>query len=118
MARRKTKGFFVIRVCLCLTSFLTTSHCRGFVYATAVMGVTGARDQTSLAAPQLVARTKVTTDLPVCVGLGVRNGAQAREVGRFADGVIVGSALVTALGEEGAEGVSRLTRELHAGLLP
>jgi tryptophan synthase alpha chain len=96
---------------------MTAEHCRGFVYATAVMGVTGARDQTSLAAPQLVARTKIVTELPVCVGVGVRSGAQAREVGGFADGVIVGSALVSALGEQGVEGVSRLTRELHSGLL-
>jgi tryptophan synthase alpha chain len=96
---------------------MTASHCRGFIYATAVMGVTGARDQTSLAAPQLVARTKIVTELPVCVGLGVRSGAQAREVGGFADGVIVGSALVSALGEHGVAGVSRLTEELHAGLL-
>jgi tryptophan synthase alpha chain len=96
---------------------MTASHCRGFVYATSVMGVTGARDQTSLAAPQLVARVKVVTELPVCVGVGVRNGAAAREVGRFADGVIVGSALVSALGEGGAAGVSRLTAELRSGLI-
>jgi tryptophan synthase alpha chain len=96
---------------------MTTAHCRGFVYATAVMGVTGARDETSIAAPQLVARVKVTTDLPVCVGLGVRSGAQAREVGKFADGVIVGSALVSALGEHGVEGVRRLTGELRSGLI-
>jgi tryptophan synthase alpha chain len=96
---------------------MTVSHCRGFVYATAVMGVTGARDETSLAAPQLVARVRAATDLPVCVGVGVRNGAQAREVGRFADGVIVGSALVSALGEQGVAGVSRLTAELRSGLI-
>lgn len=95
---------------------MTASHCRGFIYATAVMGVTGARDQTSLAAPQLVARVKMATELPVCVGLGVRSGDQAREVGKYADGVIVGSALVSALGEHGIAGVGRLTRELLSGL--
>lgn len=74
---------------------MTLGHCRGFVYATAVMGVTGAREQTSSAAPALVARVRaVDPDLPVGVGLGVRDGAQAAEVGAFADGVIVGSALV------------------------
>jgi len=97
-------------------SAMTAAYCRGFIYATAVMGVTGAREQTSLAAPQLVARVKVATDLPVCVGVGVRDGTQAREVGRFADGVIVGSALVSALADGGVAGVSRLTAELHAGL--
>jgi tryptophan synthase alpha chain len=74
---------------------MTVARCRGFVYATAVMGVTGARDQTSSAAPALVARVRqADPDLPVGVGLGVRDGAQAAEIGSYADGVIVGSALV------------------------
>ena len=42
-------------------------------------------------------RTRATTDLPVCVGLGVSNAAQAAEVAAFADGVIVGSAFVKRL---------------------
>lgn len=78
---------------------MTTANCRGFVYATAVMGVTGARTASSDLAGPLVARTKATTDLPVGVGLGVSNGAQAREIAQFADGVIVGSAFVRALQE-------------------
>jgi tryptophan synthase alpha chain len=73
---------------------LTVEHCRGFVYATALMGVTGAREQTSLAAPTLVGRVRLATKLPVAVGLGVGTGAQAAAVGAYADGVIVGSALV------------------------
>jgi tryptophan synthase alpha chain len=96
---------------------MTAAHTRGFLYATAVMGVTGAREQTSAAAPILVARARAKTDLPIAVGLGVRNGAQAAEVGSFADGVIVGSALVSALGEHGVQGVKRLTEELRSGLL-
>jgi tryptophan synthase alpha chain len=76
---------------------MTTAHCRGFVYATAVMGVTGARATTSELAEPLVRRTHAVTDLPVGVGLGVSNGAQATEVARFADGVIVGSAFVRCL---------------------
>ncbi len=76
---------------------MTTAACRGFVYATAVMGVTGARESTSDLAGPLVARTKQATDLPVGVGLGVSNGAQAAEVAAYADGVIVGSAFVRAL---------------------
>ncbi len=71
---------------------------RGFIYATSVMGVTGVRAQTSSAAPALVARVRpVAGQLPIGVGLGVRDGAQAAEVGSFADGVIVGSALVATL---------------------
>ena len=76
---------------------MTTAACRGFVYATAVMGVTGARTTTSDLAGPLVARTRAATDLPVGVGLGVSNGAQAAEVAAYADGVIVGSAFVRAL---------------------
>ncbi len=76
---------------------MTTNACRGFVYATAVMGVTGARAQTSELAAPLVERTKKTTDLPVAVGLGVSNGDQAAEVASYADGVIVGSAFVRVL---------------------
>jgi tryptophan synthase alpha chain len=75
----------------------TTAASRGFVYATSVMGVTGAREQTSSLAPELVSRVRKTTDLPVGVGLGVRNGDQAAEVGGFADAVIVGSAFVRCL---------------------
>jgi tryptophan synthase alpha chain len=74
---------------------MTVAQCRGFVYATALMGVTGARTQVSQQAPQLVARVRAADkDMPVGVGLGVGNGAQAAEVAAFADGVIVGSALI------------------------
>jgi tryptophan synthase alpha chain len=77
---------------------MTVAHCRGFVYATSLMGVTGAREQTSAAAPALVARVRAArAGIPVGVGLGVRDGAQAAEVGSFADAVIVGSALVRCL---------------------
>ena len=76
----------------------TVAACRGWVYATSVMGVTGARAQTSSLAPELVARIRATVpDAPIGVGLGVSNGLQAREVTEFADAVIVGSALVKAL---------------------
>jgi tryptophan synthase alpha chain len=89
-----------------------TAQCRGFVYATAVMGVTGARAQVGDAAEDLVARTRAVTDLPVCVGLGVSTGEQAAQVGRFADGVIVGSALVRCLTEAPSqeEGLARLRK--------
>jgi tryptophan synthase alpha chain len=70
---------------------------KGFVYAASTMGVTGTRDAVSAVAPDLVRRTRAATDLPVAVGLGVSNGAQAAEVAAYADGVIVGSALVRAV---------------------
>jgi tryptophan synthase alpha chain len=101
---------------------MTTASCRGFVYATAVMGVTGARATTSELAGPLVARTRATTDLPVGVGLGVSNGVQAAEVASYADGVIVGSAFVRALldhpGDEaaGLAALGALTEDLAGGV--
>ncbi len=101
---------------------MTTAACRGFVYATAVMGVTGARTTTSDLAGPLVARTKATTDLPVGVGLGVSTGDQAAEVASYADGVIVGSAFVRALldhADDPAAGLSALralTEDLAGGV--
>jgi tryptophan synthase alpha chain len=83
----------------------TVAACRGWVYATSVMGVTGARTQTSSAAPELVRRIRAVDPTAVVgVGLGVSNGVQAREVTGFADAVIVGSALVKALLEAEAAG--------------
>jgi tryptophan synthase alpha chain len=88
---------------------MTTSASRGFVYATAVMGVTGARATTSDLAAPLVARAKAVTDTPVAVGLGVSNGDQAAEIAAYADGVIVGSAFVRCLlDHEGAAGLTAL----------
>ena len=76
----------------------TVAACRGWVYATSLMGVTGPRTQTSAAAPELVRRVRdVDPSAMVGVGLGVSNGEQAREVTGFADLVIVGSALVKTL---------------------
>jgi len=80
-----------------------TQHSRGFVYAVSHMGVTGARESMGDAAEVIVRRTKAVTDTPVCVGLGVSDGDQAAEVGAYADGVIVGSALVRCLTEAADE---------------
>lgn len=66
----------------------------GFVYAASLMGVTGTRESVGAEAADLVRRTRATSELPVCVGLGVSNAEQAKEVATFADGVIVGSAFV------------------------
>ncbi len=99
----------------------TVAACRGFVYATSVMGVTGAREATSQAAPALVERVRAVTDLPVGVGLGVRDGAQAAHTARYADAVIVGSALVGCLLDApdptaGIERLRALTADLAAGV--
>jgi tryptophan synthase alpha chain len=100
---------------------MTAAACRGFVYATSVMGVTGARAATSQAAPPLVKRVRDATSLPVGIGLGVSTGAQAAEVAGYADGVIVGSALVRCLLDapdtaSGVRAVGALAAELAAGV--
>lgn len=77
---------------------VVTAACRGFVYAVSVTGVTGAREGVPDEVADLVRATKAVTDLPVAVGFGVASAASARKVARVADGVVVGSALVSALG--------------------
>lgn len=94
----------------------TAEASRGFLYATSTMGVTGARDTVSTAAPQIVARCRPHTTLPIGVGLGIRSGAQAAEVAAFADGVIVGAAFVTAAERAGVAGVRELAAELADGV--
>ena len=100
---------------------LITSACRGFVYAASLMGITGARESVSSLASALVTRVRACTSLPVAVGLGVRDGAQAAEVAGFADGVIVGSAFVQRLlaapdEQAGLASARELAAELAAGV--
>ena len=93
----------------------TTAATTGFLYATAVMGVTGARDAVGVDAAGLVARARVHTSLPIGVGLGVRSGEQAAEVAGFADAVIVGSAFVSSAAD-GLAPVQTLAAELAEGV--
>ncbi|UMB71753.1 tryptophan synthase subunit alpha [Mycobacterium paraterrae] len=93
----------------------TVEASRGFVYAASTMGVTGARDAVSNAAPELVGRVKEVSDIAVGVGLGVRSREQAAEIARYADGVIVGSALVSAL-SDGLPTMRALSKELAEGV--
>jgi tryptophan synthase alpha chain len=71
-------------------------HGRGFVYLISRLGVTGARADVPADLPGTVARLRSVCPLPICVGFGVSTGAQARAVASLADGVVVGSALVSA----------------------
>src|SRR5262249_60284346 len=95
----------------------TARACRGFVSAASLMGITGTRDALSGDASGLVERVREHTNLPVAVGLGVSNGAQATQVAAFADGVIVGSAFVRRLLEDqGVPAIRELTSELSLGV--
>ena len=84
------------------------------------MGVTGARAAVGAHVADVVARTRAAGAQRVCVGLGVSNGAQAREIGAYADGVIVGSALVKTLFDEdidrGLKALGELATELKSGV--
>lgn len=88
---------------------------RGFVYAVSTMGITGARSDVDSAARELVRRLRVAGARRACVGLGVSRPEHVAEILEYADGAIIGSALVRALGDSGVAGVARLARELAAG---
>jgi len=96
---------------------LAAESSRGFVYAASIMGVTGTREQVSASAPRLVSRLREITDLPVGVGLGVRDSAQAAAVAGYADGVVVGTALIRCMldADDEASGLAAL-RALSADL--
>jgi tryptophan synthase alpha chain len=91
---------------------------RGFVYAVSRTGVTGARQQLANDAQKLVQRLRRLTKLPVAVGFGISNAEQFAEVGKFADAVVVGSAIVETIernrGQE-AVAVGEFVGKLMAG---
>jgi tryptophan synthase alpha chain len=74
-------------------------NARGFVYLVSVTGVTGERKSISDGLGDLIARVRQHTSVPVCVGFGISTPEQAKQVASLADGVIVGSACVKAIGE-------------------
>lgn len=81
---------------------------RGFVYCVATYGVTGERERLAPTAAELVARLRVLTDRPLLVGVGIAEPSQAAKACAFADGVVVGSALVRPLLEADAYAALRL----------
>jgi len=94
---------------------------RGFVYVVSTLGTTGERDELPAGLADLVAATKAEADVPVAVGFGIGTPQQAAEVGRIADGVIIGSRLVRATGEAGspraaADEVAAFLRETRVAL--
>lgn len=90
---------------------------RGWVYGVGLLGVTGERAELQRSAVDIAVRLKRLTDLPVLIGVGVSNAAQAAELAQVSDGVIVGSALVRRLLDgEGPEGAAAFVAELRAGV--
>jgi tryptophan synthase alpha chain len=98
----------------------------GFVYYVSITGITGAASPDPAKVGAAVARIKRRTELPVAVGFGVKNAEQARIIGEAADGVVVGTAIVTAIADsldgEGRatkttiDAVTGLVRELAGGV--
>lgn len=94
-----------------------TDHAKGFVYGVGLLGITGERAQLAASATEMARRLKEVTDKPVLVGVGVSTPEQAVQVCEYADGVIVGSAIVRRLLDgEGAEGVGRLVGDFRTAL--
>jgi tryptophan synthase alpha chain len=94
---------------------------RGFVYVVSTVGTTGERAEIPPALAELVAATKAEAEVPVAVGFGIGTPGQAAEVGRIADGVIIGSRLVRAAGEAGsvraaADGVGEFLSETRVAI--
>lgn len=87
----------------------------GFIYCVSTTGVTGARNALREDLPDFIARIRRHTDLPLAVGFGVSTVQQAEEVAGFADGVIIGSALVNmvARAEDLEAGLAEAGRYLH-----
>ena len=88
----------------------------GFVYAISRVGITGTRDVVASDAPELVARLRRFTELPIAVGFGISNAAHVKAVGEFADAAIVGSALVALVEKTGPADAAKAVGEFIAGL--
>jgi len=93
-------------------------NAKGFIYLVSVTGVTGARSSISDGLADLIARVREHTSVPVCVGFGISTPEQAKEVGKMADGVIVGTACVKTIGgsEKPVEAAKEFAREFQQAL--
>lgn len=95
---------------------LAASHTDGWLYLVSVTGTTGARATLSSQLPDLVARARSETDVPLLAGFGIATPAQAAEAAAIADGVVVGTAAVEAAERQGAEGLHGLVASLREAL--
>ncbi len=85
----------------------------GFIYLVARLGVTGASTALAGDLPESIARVRKATDLPIAVGFGISTPTQASAVAGLADGIVVGSALVESLAQEGVAGAAAFLRSLR-----
>lgn len=92
------------------------ARARGFLYSVGLLGVTGERDELAATATALAGRLKAITDVPVLVGVGVSNAAQAYEATRVADGVVQGASVVRRLMESGPDAVGDYVAEVRSAI--
>jgi len=98
---------------------LVAKHASGFIYAVSRAGVTGARESVSVEAEKLVRRMRAFSDLPIVVGFGISSSSQVAEVEQYADGVVVGSAIVAEIERsKGRDDVVSHIGEFTRSLMP
>jgi len=98
---------------------LVAKHASGFIYAVSRAGVTGARSTVSAEAEKLVNRVRHFSKLPVAVGFGISNDSQVADVQRYADAVVVGSAIVGEIERLGTQDdMVRRVGQFVQGLIP
>ena len=96
---------------------LVAQHASGFIYAVSRAGVTGAQSTVSAEAEKLVNRMRQFSELPIAVGFGISNAEQVRDVNRYADAVVVGSAIVAEMERiGGGPGLAQEIRKFLTGL--
>ncbi len=92
------------------------ARARGFLYSVGLLGVTGERDQLATTAASLARRLKAITDVPVLIGVGVSNAAQARQAVEVADGVVMGASVIRRMFDGGADAVGDYIAEVRAAI--
>jgi tryptophan synthase alpha chain len=92
------------------------ANASGFVYYVSIAGITGTGSASNSAITEAVTRIRRHTDLPVCVGFGIKSAEQAAEVARAAEGAVVGSAIVQVLAEQGQAPALALVKTLADGV--
>jgi tryptophan synthase alpha chain len=92
------------------------ARARGFVYSVGLLGVTGERDQLATTAAGLARRVKAITDLPVLIGVGVSNAAQARQAVEAADGVVMGASVIRRILDGGPDAAGEYIAEVRAAI--
>ena len=92
------------------------ARARGFVYSVGLLGVTGERGQLASTAASLARRLKAITDMPVLIGVGVSNAAQARQAVQVADGVVMGASVIKRILDGGADAAGDYIAEVRASI--